>query len=201
MIAPRKKLWSTPDSVIEGLIDATPLSASDRVVDIGCGDGRVILQWAAHITRGRQGDEVEFPSFLGVDIDSERIKQAQQLLEKHTSDGTIHKSMQVSFMCANILEQPNLFMNVTVVFLYLIPRGLRIIHSMLRQALTSKCNQKDADVIIQPNLRVVSYMSPLLNEQPNKVLRIDVPHQPGANWPLYFYLLELDSRVNDGQII
>ena len=40
MLAPRKTLWSTPDAVIDKAIEVVshPLTESDCVLDIGCGD-------------------------------------------------------------------------------------------------------------------------------------------------------------------
>lgn len=38
MLAPRKKLWSTPDTVIAKAIAWVPLQPGDLVGDVGCGD-------------------------------------------------------------------------------------------------------------------------------------------------------------------
>ncbi|GKY95308.1 hypothetical protein MPSEU_000492600 [Mayamaea pseudoterrestris] len=181
MLAPRKKLWSTPDSVIEKVIEAMPLTASDCVVDVGCGDGRVIFQWAKHVTTERQDDDVtRLPSFIGVDIDNDRIEQAELILAKHKADGSIHKSILVSFICANALKEETLLADATVVFLYLIPRGLRIMYPLLRQALADKHSQDGSKLLgLSPSLRVATYMSPL-DIKPVNIIKIAVPHQPEA---------------------
>jgi hypothetical protein len=47
MLAPRKTLWSTPDAVIGRVAQMVgPLSATDKIVDLGCGDGKVLVRWA-----------------------------------------------------------------------------------------------------------------------------------------------------------
>ena len=48
MLAPRKKLWSTPIGAVDHAIIWTQgdLKPNDSICDIGCGDGRIILRWA-----------------------------------------------------------------------------------------------------------------------------------------------------------
>ena len=46
MLAPRKKLWSTPSSAVDIALDFADLGADDVVYDVGCGDGRVLIQMA-----------------------------------------------------------------------------------------------------------------------------------------------------------
>lgn len=47
MLAPRKKLWSTPSSAIDIALEFAELDMDDVVYDVGCGDGRVLIQMAA----------------------------------------------------------------------------------------------------------------------------------------------------------
>jgi len=46
MLAPQKKLWSTPSSAVDIALDFADLGADDVVYDVGCGDGRVLIQMA-----------------------------------------------------------------------------------------------------------------------------------------------------------
>jgi hypothetical protein len=151
------------------------------------------------------------PRFVGIDIDEERIRQAVELLKQAQSQGRIHPSILVSFHCANALEATHLFQNATVFFLYLIPRGLRIIKplilsskvspSMNHQLTTFDQNEKTREQ--QPEgtsknssthsrqenaIRVATYMSPLPDENAVLQERIHVDHHgDGAAWPIYVY--------------
>jgi hypothetical protein len=188
MLAPRRKLWSTPDQIVDEVIAAFPLISSDKVVDIGCGDGRVILRWATHCSEALD-DDVASPSFVGLDIDQDRIDQANITLTEYVDQGLIKPSINVTFTCANALEQQSLFADATVFFLYLIPRGLRIIQPMLRHPPNDKPPMEDNACTTQP-IRVATYMSPLPGENPCQVIKVAVPHQPGAHWPVYLYRME-----------
>lgn len=62
MLAPRKKLWSSPAEIIEKAIEILDLKESDICYDIGAGDGR-FLQHLCQNTSGR---------CVGVEICQER---------------------------------------------------------------------------------------------------------------------------------
>jgi hypothetical protein len=198
MLAPRKTLWSTPDAIIDKVIEWVPLEG-DTVCDIGCGDGRVILQWASAYSSGdRLGNsEAAMPSFVGIDIDADRIKEAEGKLEQARADGRIDPRISISFNCANALEATHLFPTASVFFLYLIPRGLRKIKPLLLQA------QQDGDITVANGqsyrqVRVITYMSPLPDETPTRHESISVPHQPGASWPLYLYSFHNSADIGNG---
>jgi SAM-dependent methyltransferase len=174
MLAPRKTLWSTPTSAIDHLQRWIPLQAGDCVCDVGCGDGRVVLQWAEKCS------QQEGISFLGIDIDSERIRLCQESLDKAREEGTIAESLDIRFVCANALQSAELLGEANIFFLYLIPRGLKIFHPMLLEH-KERHNKRP--------LKVVTYMSKLPGETPIERALCKVEHQPGAEWPLYFYNL------------
>ena len=46
MLAPRKKLWSAPKEVVRSAIKLLELDDNDILLDIGCGDGRVMIEAA-----------------------------------------------------------------------------------------------------------------------------------------------------------
>ena len=46
MLAPQKKLWSTPSSAVDIALDFAELGADDVVYNVECGDGRVLIQMA-----------------------------------------------------------------------------------------------------------------------------------------------------------
>lgn len=189
MLAPRKTLWSTPNAVIDRVIEnVSNLGSRDRICDIGCGDGRVILRWAAALSESSQASldnscQCDFPSFIGIDIDSDRVNQAKFMLEEARKACRIDRRIDVSFHCTNVLESEQLIQDATVFFLYLIPRGLRKIKPILNKLLEDASEEK------LDRLRVITYMSPLPDEAPVRVERVQVPHQPDAIWPVYFYSL------------
>ena len=47
MLAPRKKLWSTPSTAIDIALQFANLDVNDVVYDVGCGDAGVLIQMAA----------------------------------------------------------------------------------------------------------------------------------------------------------
>jgi SAM-dependent methyltransferase len=183
MLAPRQTLWSTPPSALKHLVEWIPLKPGDCVCDIGCGDGRVILNWAQEFSKTgneeQHSSDSPIVSFIGIDIDSERIQQSQSALKLARSEGRIHAHVSVTFHCANALESKHLFGNANIFFLYLIPRGLRIIKPLLLEQKKNIGNEK--------TLKVVTYMAPLQGEIFVSRGGCDVAHQPGASWPLYLY--------------
>ena len=210
------------DHVIHKIPEFSTLTSQDQVCDIGCGDGRCILQWAKAYSSMQQQQEqaqeslsrdatnntestaVSFPSFVGIDIDAARIEQAQSALQQARQQGEIHAQLPVSFYCANALDSPELFQNATILFLYLIPRGLRIIKPLLLQVSSERSKLPLPTESAQENplnlqqqqwkrdkqgLYVVTYMAPLPDEVPIRVDKISVPHQPMTAWPIYLYQL------------
>ena len=188
MLAPRKTLWSTPSSVVERAIGwIGPLDGNDRVCDIGCGDGRCLIQWATHYSKtmngiasattstAAAGTADTTASFVGIDIDDERIQRAKQGWEEAVTKGEVNGSIRVDFYCMNALEAHDVFCRATIIFLYLIPRGLRKIKPMLER--------------IPHPVRVITYMSPLPDEIPLQKDYVKVPHQPNAEWPVFAYRL------------
>jgi thymidylate synthase ThyX len=150
------------------------------------------------------------PCFVGIDIDDERIRLAMELLKQAQSEGHVHPSISISFHCANALESTHLFRNATVFFLYLIPRGLRIIKPLILssskltlslnpQSTTVDQNENDSERQLEgttnsssagSSIRVATYMSPLPDE--NAILQERIPvehHGDGAAWPIYVYEL------------
>lgn len=56
----------TPNKVVERMLDMARVTPRDRVYDLGCGDGRIVIHAARHY--GARA--------VGIDIDPERIREA-----------------------------------------------------------------------------------------------------------------------------
>ncbi len=173
MLAPRKKLWSTPYSAVESIRTLSKLTASDRVYDLGCGDCRVLI----HLARTTQ-----CKYFVGVEIDADRTEEARKAVLMENLDPDIYFEIR----CENALE--TCFDDATVLFLYLVPRGLALIHPLLLEVVEKRQGKDScADGNDQPILRVITYMAQLKGETYEKMLLCSVAHQPLAAWPLYLY--------------
>lgn len=78
----------TPQEVVDRMLEMAHVGSNDFVVDLGCGDGRNVVTAAQKY--GARG--------LGVDIDPERIKEANENAEKAGVKG------KVEFRVANLFE-------------------------------------------------------------------------------------------------
>jgi len=63
--------------------------------------------------------------FVGVEVSEDRAAEARSNVDRTRSTGTIPDHVSVDVMCANALDVD--YARATVVFLYLVPRGLRLI--------------------------------------------------------------------------
>jgi SAM-dependent methyltransferase len=200
MLAPRKILWSTPLEAIESAHYFVPLDGRDTVVDIGCGDGRVLVHWAELFWKQRKpegcpfendadattsdGEPCNMPTFIGIDVDPERIEAARAAWSEAVSNHRIPSSMSARFHCTNALDNLALWTNtVTVLYVYLTPRGMRQLRPFLDRTTTDLKPSTD-------RLRVVvSFMNALPNAHLIRRECVKVQHQPDAAWPLFFYSL------------
>ena len=138
-----------------------------------------MLSWAEAYTEKQLREPTPYmpssPTFLGIDVDEARIQSAQKRLLEARKKGSIDERVDVRFVCQNALSNPELLEGVTVLFLYLIPRGLRTLYPLFKDK----------------QLLVATYMAPLPGVKPVHKARVAVSHQPGAEWPLYFYRLNV----------
>lgn len=81
-------------------------------------------------------------------------------------------------ICGNALEQD--YSTGTVFYLYLVPRGLKIILPILKS--------------LNKLIRVITYMSPFPNSEiPIEIIKCTTENHPEAEWPLYLYELHPSS--------
>ena len=92
----------TPDKVVERMLDLADVNSSDYVIDLGSGDGRIVI---AAAKRGATGH--------GIDLDPQRISEAR------TNAVNANVDDRVMFMEANIFNTD--FSNASVVTMYLLP--------------------------------------------------------------------------------
>ena len=94
---------TTPDKVVRAMLKLAGVKSSDTVYDLGCGDGRIVIQAAKQY--GARG--------VGIDIDPKRIEEARA---KAVKAGV---GPQVRFEVNDIFDAD--IHSATVVTLYLLP--------------------------------------------------------------------------------
>jgi hypothetical protein len=158
MLAPRKKLWTTPIEVVDAAIELLKPNIEDIVYDIGAGEGNFIVRCC----------ETTGATCVGIEIEADRAAVVQvAILEKGLS------SEKCKMVVGNALDQD--YSTASCIFLYLVPRGLRLIYPLLKN--------------IGHKVRIVTYMSPLPGEEAVTTVKIATRSHPEALWPLYYYEL------------
>lgn len=92
----------TPQKVVERMLDVVDVQPSDYVIDLGSGDGRIVI---AAAKRGASGH--------GIDLDPQRISEAR---ENAADEGVTD---QIMFMEQDIFETD--FSEASVITMYLLP--------------------------------------------------------------------------------
>ncbi|MBE9155522.1 class I SAM-dependent methyltransferase [Nodosilinea sp. LEGE 06152] len=121
MAAPRPDIGfvPTPADAATAMLKLADLSAADVVYDLGCGDGRLLVQ--AALDYGVQG--------VGVDIDPVLLEQARALARQV---GVEHR---LRFIQGNLFEAD--LHDATVVLIYLLPHLNLRLRSRLQTQLRS----------------------------------------------------------------
>lgn len=130
----------TPEAVVEAMLEVAKVSGRDVLYDLGSGDGRIPIAAAKkHGTRA-----------VGIDIDPERIKEANENLRKA---GVADK---VRFVQGDLFEQD--LSQATVITLYLLPAlNLKLRPTLLK---------------LRPGTRIVSHDFDMGDWQPERTLRV-----------------------------
>jgi ribosomal protein L11 methylase PrmA len=95
----------TPYEVVEAMLNLAKVGPNDVVYDLGSGDGRIPIMAV---------EKFKAKSATGIDINPERIKEAQENLAKANTGG------RVRFILGDMFEEK--IGEATVVTLYLLPR-------------------------------------------------------------------------------
>ncbi|MGZ8264685.1 MAG: SAM-dependent methyltransferase [Burkholderiales bacterium] len=107
----------TPQAVVDAMLDLAKVSADDFVVDLGSGDGRIVLTAALRYSA----------SGLGIDIDPELVESSNGEAQKRGIGERI-RFIQQDVLKANVAE-------ATVLTLYLLPGMMQSLQSKLSNEL------------------------------------------------------------------
>ena len=112
-------LVETPLTAVRRLLEIAELKSTDRLIDVGCGDGRYVVAAA----------EIFGCEAVGIDLFSDRLSDAANLAAERKVTG------QTRFLQADARQFD--FAGFDVVVLFLLPPALSIILPKLRQCLTN----------------------------------------------------------------
>jgi ribosomal protein L11 methylase PrmA len=101
--APDVRYEPSSPEIVTAMLELANVKSSDIVYDLGCGDGRIVIEAARKY--GARG--------VGIDIDPERIKEARENARKAGVAG------RVTFRTQDLFEAD--IRKATVVMLYLFP--------------------------------------------------------------------------------
>ena len=132
----------TPPDVVEAMLNLGGVKKGDIMYDLGCGDGRIVIMAAQKF--GATG--------TGVDIDPERIKEAEENAKQAGVTGRVH------FLQKNLFDAD--FHDATVVTLYLLPA----INIKLRPKLLTE---------LKVGTRIVSHQFDMGEWKPDKQVNMD----------------------------
>ena len=132
----------TPPKVVDAMLKVAKVGKGDVLYDLGSGDGRIPIAAAKYgIARG-----------IGIDIDPERIKEANENLAKAGVGN------RVRFVQADLFET-NLS-DATVITIYLLPAlNLRLLPKLLKET--------------KPGTRIVSHAFSMGTWKPEQKLNIE----------------------------
>jgi precorrin-6B methylase 2 len=132
----------TREEVVNGMLKLGEVKRGDVLYDLGCGDGRIVITAAQKY--GARG--------VGVDIDPQRIKEANENAQK------AGVSDKVKFMEADLFEAN--ISDATVVTLYLLPSvNLKLRPKLMRD--------------LKPGTRIVSHSFDMGDWKPEKEIEVD----------------------------
>ena len=156
------------------------LQASDILFDLGCGDGRLLI---------RAVSQVEGLRCVGVELDTVFVERAQRAVDQLSP----HVQERIQIRCEDLteilkatndedtskevptkLDDVSIF-DATVLYLYLLPRGLRQIKPFLDELVKRRLARGHS-------LRVVAYTFSVAGWEPVKV---DTSTKSGV--PIYLY--------------
>ena len=161
-LAPQKVLWSTPAPAIARALEELQLTPHDKLLDIGCGDGRTLVEAAR-----RCGCRA-----VGYESQPERAEEARCRV---TEAGLSDRVYVVTGNAMDVLQSVLVEEEVTACFLFLSDRGNARLLPFLRKNPTP--------------LRVASWLYPFRGLAPEEAQRKlwvqPKPDNPDVKLPLY----------------
>jgi hypothetical protein len=148
----------TPGIVVDRMLDTAGVGPGDYLIDLGSGDGRIVI---AAAKRGALGH--------GIDIDPQRINEAR----RNASEADVEES--VMFIEGNIFEMD--FSNATVITMYLLERyNLKLRPVLLK-------NLKPGTRIVSHNFGMKEWKPDKeFNVNDSKVFYWIIPANLNGNW-------------------
>ena len=132
--------WRTPDDHVSAFLELADVQPGDVVLDVGCGDGSVLIR--AALERGASG--------IGLDISAVAVEGARRAAASaNLPTGVVLEFMQGD--AAEVLE--GAAADADVMFLYTLPAGAKAYEPTLRRCLEVLPPRAEG----RPALRVVSY--------------------------------------------
>lgn len=131
----------TNQKVVDAMLKVAKVTKSDVVYDLGCGDGRIVITAAQKY--GATG--------TGIDIDPERIREANENAEK------AKVTNKVKFIEGDLFKQD--LSKATVITLYLLPA----VNLKLRDRLLK----------LKPGTRIVSHAFDMGDWKPDEMLSVE----------------------------
>ncbi|ARV58506.1 SAM-dependent methyltransferase [Nostocales cyanobacterium HT-58-2] len=132
----------TPPEVVDRMLKIANVTSKDTLYDLGSGDGRIPIAAV---------QKYKVKKAVGIDIDPERIKEANENAKKAGVTG------QVQFLQQDLFKSN--FSDATVVTLYLLPElNVKLIPQLLK---------------LKPGTRIVSHAFDMGDWKPEKVEQVD----------------------------
>mmetsp|Transcript_12902 Transcript_12902/g.18835 ORF Transcript_12902/g.18835 Transcript_12902/m.18835 type:complete len:178 (+) Transcript_12902:490-1023(+) len=108
------------DNRLSGLLEVLPVSKEDTLYDLGCGDARVLIEFAKKGVKG-----------VGVDLDEVQVTKASQKVEEAQLSHMV-SVFQGDFLTIELSE-------ATVIYVFLLPKALELLkHRFIEHMQTGK---------------------------------------------------------------
>jgi len=159
----------TPIQAISIIINTLCLTSKDTVLDIGCGDGSVLIQIALQTGA----------TCIGIEIDSVLCQTAQRLVLENKVNHLV-KIINSDIDDENDLPRDVVdFTQVTTIVLFLLPSCLENLYHVLQ----AKCTMN--------HIKIITYKFPIPCVAPNAIYPVDLRDKTSV---IYTYTINNDRK-------